>query len=161
MKQGSFKAFWLVVMAVMAVSFTFGDENTSQLESIILDSFDGDSGYTWKIQGSKFASKKNDEEFPKLTYAATWPTQIWGQNEDGKELKSLGIWGNFDRRGYNWIDIYPTGGEGGEEGVSTPISMPGRSQILDIWVWGSNLSYQLEAYVQDYRGVTHMLPMGL
>jgi hypothetical protein len=39
--------------------------------------------------------------------------------------------------------------------------MPGRSQILDIWVWGSNLSYQLEAYVQDYRGVTHMLPMGL
>jgi hypothetical protein len=155
-------------MAAIAVSFTFGDENTSQLESIILDSFDGDSGYTWKIQGSKFATKIDDDEFPKLTYAATWPTQIFGQNEDGKELKSLGIWGKFDRRGFNWIDIYPTGsgnaeeggGGGGEEGAPAEIPMPGRSQILDVWVWGSNLSYQLEAYVRDYRGITHVLPMG-
>jgi hypothetical protein len=165
MKQGSFKAFWLMFMAAVAISLTFGDENTSQLETIILDSFDGDSGYTWKIQGSKFATKRDGEEFPKLDYVATWPTQVFGQNEEGKELKSLGIWGNFDRRGYNWIDIYPTGGGGEAEGdggedAPTPIPMPGRSQIVDVWVWGSNLNYQLEAYVQDFRGITHVLPMG-
>jgi hypothetical protein len=163
MKQGSFKAFWLILMVVAVVSFAFGDDNTTQLESIILDSFDGDSGYTWKIQGSKFASKIEDDEYPKITYAATWPTQIFGQNEDGKELKSLGVWGKFDRRGYNWIDIYPTGGntegEGDGDGPAE-IPMPGRSRIIDIWVWGSNLNFQMEAYIRDYRGITHVLPMG-
>jgi hypothetical protein len=166
MKQGSFKTFWLILMAVAAVSLAFGDENTIQLESIVLDSFDGDSGYTWKIQGSKFATNNEDGQFPKITYAATWPTQIFGQNEEGKELKSLGIWAKFDRRGYNWIDIYPTGGNteegGGGEDADAPaeIPMPGRSQIIDIWVWGSNLNCLLEAYVRDYRGVIHVLPMG-
>jgi hypothetical protein len=165
MKQNGFKAFWLILMTA-AVSLAFGDDLTSQLESVILDSFDGDSGYTWKIQGSKFASKIEDEQFPKITYAATWPTQIFGQNEDEKELKSLGVWGRFDRRGYNWIDIYPSGGSteegGGETGEDAPVEipMPGRSQIIDIWVWGSNLNCQLEAYVRDYRGIIHVLPMG-
>jgi hypothetical protein len=116
-----------------------------------LESFDGDSGYTWQIQGSKFATKIEDDVYPKLTSVATWPTQIFGQNPEGQDsLKSLGIWGKFDRRGYNWIDIYP----------DTEIPMPGRSQVIDIWVWGSNLKYQLEAYVRDYRGIVHTIPMG-
>jgi hypothetical protein len=164
MKQGGFKTFWLILMVAAGVSLAFGDENMTQLESIVLDSFDGDSGYTWKGQGSKFATNNDEGQFPKITYAATWPTQIFGQNEEGKELKSLGVWGKFDRRGYNWIDIYPTGGNteegGGGEDAPAEIPIPGRSQIIDVWVWGSNLNYQLEAYVRDHRGIIHVLPMG-
>jgi hypothetical protein len=162
MKQNSFKAFWLILMAAVAVSFAFGDDNAMQLESKILESFDGDSGYTWQIQASKYASRIGDDVYPKLTYVATWPTQVFGQNEEGKELKSLGVWGKFDRRGYNWIDIYPAGGNGEGDGANTAakIPMPGRSQMIDVWVWGSNLKYQLEAYVEDYRGIVHTIPMG-
>jgi hypothetical protein len=160
MKQNSFKAFWLICMAAVAVSFAFGDDSAVQLDTKILESFDGDSGYTWQIQGSKYASVIGDDVYPKLTYVSTWPTQVFGQNEDGQELKSLGVWGKFDRRGYNWVDIYPSGGEGEDAGTPAKIPMPGRSQMIDVWVWGSNLNYQLEAYVEDYRGIVHTIPMG-
>jgi hypothetical protein len=160
MKQNSFKAFWLIFMVAVAVSFAFGDDNAVQLESRILESFDGDSGYTWQIQGSKYASVIGEDAYPKLTYVATWPTQVFGQNTEGRELQALGVWGKFDRRGFNWIDIYPSGGEGEDTDAPAKIPMPGRSQMIDVWVWGSNLNYQLEAYVEDYRGIVHMIPMG-
>jgi len=38
--------------------------------------------------------------------------------------------------------------------------MPGRVSTLDMWVWGSNLNFYLEAYVRDYQGVVHSLNMG-
>ena len=51
MKQGSFKAIRLaacLLMALVAVNSSFGDEVTQQLESIILDSFNGDSNEPYK-----------------------------------------------------------------------------------------------------------------
>jgi len=31
---------------------------------------------------------------------------------------------------------------------------------MDMWVWGSNLNYYIEAYFRDYEGVVHTLYMG-
>ena len=47
MKQGSFKAVCLVLLGAMAVGSAFGDEITSNSESRIMESFDGDSSYVW------------------------------------------------------------------------------------------------------------------
>jgi hypothetical protein len=88
---------------------------------------------------------------------------LYGTNRNNLELYSLGIWGKFDRRGYNWMDVYPCvpgSGQNGEDPEAFEIPIPGRIQYLDMWVWGSNLNYYLEAYFRDYQGVVHPLHMG-
>jgi hypothetical protein len=169
MKYGSLKAICLIIWAFVAVLPSFGDENTVDYESIVLDSFDGDE-HTWKIDGathtfdfewkldsSKFATKNDNEEFPKLLIIPGYPRALFGNNRDGKDLKVLGIHGKFDRRGYNWIDIYPV-----KTGTDEPfeIPVPGRINYVDMWVWGSNLNFYLEAYFRDFNGIVHTLRLG-
>jgi hypothetical protein len=160
MKQGSFKAVCLILMAIMAVSFGFADEATVDLESTVLETFDGDSPYEWRAVGSKFATKADGESYPKVSLVSTWPQALHGLNRDGKDLKSLGIWSRFDRRGYNWIDIYPVEKGAGDDAVLKPIPIPGRARYFDLWVWGSNLNYEVEIYIRDYQGVVHVLKLG-
>jgi hypothetical protein len=163
MKQGSFKAVCLVLLAIIAVSAAFGDDITINSTSIILESFDGDSPYEWKATGSKFATKTDDGEWPQYTLVAAWPQALHGINREGKDLKSLGIWGKFDRQGFNWIDIYPVEAGSDDDGDgfnNAEIPIPGRLQYMDVWVWGSNLDYNLEAYFRDYQGVVHVVDVG-
>jgi hypothetical protein len=160
MKHGSFRIVCVFFLAAFLAFSAFGDENTIVLESIVLESFDGDSDYDWRIDASKFATRTDEDTFPKLAYAAAWPDAIFGANRDGKELKSLGIWGKFDRRGYNWIDIYPVAKDAGDDAEAAEIPIPGRVQIMDLWVWGSNFNYYLEAFIRDYQGVVHTIYVG-
>jgi len=183
MKQGSFKAVRLLVilfvMLGMAGFSVFGDENTTDYQSIVLENFDNSTthewtfggktysyDFEWKVDASKFASKVNDETYPKITYVPSWPMAVFGTNRDGKDIKSLGVWGKFDRRGYNWIDLYPVktgsggGGDNGDAPEAFEIPIPGRINYLDLWVWGSNLNYYLEAYFRDHQGVVYNLYMG-
>jgi hypothetical protein len=160
MKLGGFKAACLALLSCIAVFSLQADEKTVNLESRILESFDGDSVYVWKASASKFATKNDQETFPKVSYVATWPAALFGSNREGKELKSLGIWGRFDRKGYNWIDVYPVKKDAGADALAEELPIPGRAKILDLWVWGSNFNYYMEAYVRDYKGVVHLLDMG-
>jgi hypothetical protein len=160
MKHGSFRVACFFFLAAFLVFSAFGDENTVVLESIVLESFDGDSDYEWRLDASKFATKTDEDTFPKLAYAEAWPTSIFGNNREGKELKSLGLWGRFDRRGYNWIDFYPVAKGSGDDAGPAEIPIPGRVQIMDLWFWGSNFNYYLEAYIRDYLGVVHTIYMG-
>ncbi|MDR3335069.1 MAG: flagellar filament outer layer protein FlaA [Treponema sp.] len=162
MKHGSFRAMCLILLACIAVVSAFGDEYMLDLQATILETFDqtDESLYDWRFDASKFATKTDEETFPKVSYVSVWPASVFGSNPEGEELKSLGIWGRFDRRGYNWIDIYPVLAADGDEAGPTEIPIPGRVQYLDMWVWGSNLRYDLEAYVRDYQGVIHTVKMG-
>jgi hypothetical protein len=160
MKQGSFKVVCFVFLAIIAIGTTFGDEDTINSTSVILESFDGDSPYTWRIEGSKFSTKIDDDSWPKLTVVPVWPQALFGINREGKELKSLGIWGRFDRQGSNWVDVYPVAADGGDDAAPVEIPIPGRIQFFDLWVWGSNLDYTIEAYFRDYRGVIHAVELG-
>jgi hypothetical protein len=160
MKQGSFKAVCLVLLAAMAVGAAFGDDVTINSESKVLEYFDGDSDYVWNVTGSKFATKTDDGSWPQSSLIASWPQALSGTVREGQELKSLGVWGKFDRQGYNWIDIYPTAADGGEDAGAVGIKIPGRLQYIDIWVWGSSLSYTLEVYFRDGNGIVHAIPVG-
>lgn len=161
MKHGGFKAVCLAIAVSMTVGSVFAaEEKAVNLESRILENFDGSSGYIWKVSASKFATKTDQETFPKLAYINSWPAAIHGYNQDAnKDLKSLGIWGRFDRKGYNWIDIYPVAEDDPDENPAE-IPFPGRIQLLDMWVWGANFNYYLETYVRDYTGVVHIINMG-
>lgn len=160
MKHGGFKAVCLVLMVLASVLAVHGDEKTVNLESRILESFDGDSGYVWKASASKFATKNDEDAFPKITIVPTWPTALHGYNREGKDLKSLGVWGRFDRQGYNWVDVVPFKADAAEDADPVEIPIPGRIRLLDVWVWGANFNYYLEAYIRDYKGVVHIINMG-
>ena len=174
MKQGSFRAVRLIVFLLFTLCLAglsvFADEFTNDWTSIILESFSGDTmhqwtvgdhtfnyDFEWKLDASKFATQMDNDTYPKLTYVPAWPQAIYGTNRTGQDLKSLGIWGRFDRRGYNWIDVYPASTDSGEP---FEIPIPGRLKYLDMWVWGSNLNFYVEAYFRDYQGVVHTLYMG-
>ena len=180
MKQGSFRAvrlvIFLLVMLSLAAASTFGDENVIDYMSLILEPFNGQTthkwsfggrdysyDFEWALEASKFATKTNNNPFPKLTYVESWPMALFGINRENRDIKSIGIWGRFDRRGYNWIDLFPikpgtAENEDGPEPFEIPI--PGRINYLDLWAWGSNLHYYLEAYFRDYQGVVYTLYMG-
>jgi hypothetical protein len=177
MKHGIIKAVWLVVLVCIAVFSASGDESTKNLTAIVLESFGGDTNheynvgrrirqydFSWGLDASKFASKTkdangNEVQYPISRYVDAWPIALFGYNRENEPIKSLGIRGRFDRQGYNWIDIYPTQGEG-DNAEPFEIPMPGRIQSMDMWVWGSNLDYTIEAYVRDFEGIVHIIPLG-
>jgi len=183
MKHGSFRAVRLAGQAVflflllsLTVVSVFGQEPTFDYTSIILEHFTGDTShewnyrgkvytydYDWAVDASKFTSSVNNETFPKLTTVPAWPQALYGVNRDNLDLQSLGLWGKFDRRGYNWVDLYPIvpGSDQSEDGPEPfEIPMPGKIQYLDMWVWGSNLNYYIEAHFRDHLGIVHPLYMG-
>lgn len=161
MKHGGFKAVYLTLLAFAVLLPTFADEKTLSLESRVLESFNGDSGYVWKAVASKFATRDGDNVFPKVSYVNVWPLSLHGSKpENAEELKAFGIWCRFDRKGYNWIDLYPVEEGAAEDANPAEIPIPGRAKMLDLWVWGSNYNYYLEAYIRDFKGVVHVLQLG-
>ena len=175
MKHGGKKAVCLVVLICMAVLSATAGEQTVNMTSIILEPFNGEPGhewfdgsrtrsfeFSWALSASRFTTTTTDADgnevrYPVMGYVDAWPIALFGHNREGRTIRSLGINGRFDRQGYNWIDVFPVQADG-----TTPfeIPMPGRVRYMDLWVWGSNLRYTLEAYVRDYQGVVHIIPFG-
>jgi hypothetical protein len=176
MKQASFKIICLVIWACVTVFYGFGDDVTNSFETRVLESFNGgdDAPYIWKAQSSRYVtpvrnangevvqdSSGNTVYYPITTYVAAWPAAAFGYNRssDDPPLRSLGINGGFDRKGYNWVDLYPVLADD-PDGNPYEIQIPGRVHNLDMWVWGSNLRYYIEIFLRDYRGVVHSLRLG-
>jgi hypothetical protein len=176
MKHTSFKIICLIIWACIAVFSAYGQSGTMALESRILESFNGDEDapYVWKTQASRFIStvrnpdgtvvqdsNGNPQRYPLTAYIDAWPVAVFGYRRDpnAAPIRSLGINGRFDRRGYNWIDLYPVLADDPDE-KPFEIPIPGRVQSLDMWVWGSNLRYYIEVYLRDFRGVVHTLRLG-
>jgi len=177
MKHGSIQAVCLIVLACITVLSAYGDEHTVDLTSIVLEHFgegtthEWNEGrrsrsfeFSWAVAASKFATKSTNEDgnevsYPIMAYIESWPVALYGYKREGDPVKSLGINGRFDRQGYNWIDIYPVQGEG-NDAKPFEIPMPGRIRYLDLWVWGANLDYNVEAYIRDFQGAVHIIKMG-
>ena len=186
MKQGSFRAVrhlvFLLVILSFAGFFAFGQQSAPvDLRSIDIDLFDGSTTqswefggrrhtyeYEWMLDASRFATRGFDDSgnelnYPLRTFVPSFPMVVYRAVRENRDIRSFGINGSFDRPGYNWIDVYPATIDSiDRNGDPTPfeIPLPGLVRTLDMWVWGSNLRYTLEAYVRDYRGVVHRLEMG-
>jgi hypothetical protein len=161
MKQRVVKAMSLsfVIVFMLAATGLFADEQTINLESKVIQTFDDPESDPWFVIGSKFAT----EGYPKTASVKTWPQAIFGSNPTGDEIRSLGIAMLFDRKEYNWVDIIPGTKSGeGDNLTYAPIELPlpGRVSMVDLWVWSGNYDYYLEAFVRDFKGIVHTLPMG-
>jgi hypothetical protein len=165
MKHSCFKIVCLIVWACITVISGFGDDTAINYETFILEPFNGDSEYTWQLEGSRFTAKANERntvDYPISQYVSAYPMAAFGtKKEDTENLKSFGINGRFNRQGYNWIDIYPTKeAQEGDGAAPFEIPIPGRLRSIDMWVWGSNLKFYIDVYLRDYQGVVHSLKLG-
>jgi len=141
-------------MSILLVLPVAADEITENLMSVVLDDFDTPDQSNWIAVGSKFAT----EGFPKIAFPTAWPEALYGANKEGNDYKVLGVWGKFDRQGYNYIELIPDRKNDKDEYIGIPI--PGRIKMLDLWVWGSQYDFYMEAHLMDYRGFTHVLNLG-
>jgi hypothetical protein len=127
MKQRVVKAMSLsfVIVFMLAATGLFADEQTINLESKVIQTFDDPEADPWFVIGSKFAT----EGYPKTASVKTWPQAIFGSNTSGDELRSLGVAMLFDRKEYNWVDIIPgtKSGEGDRCDLCTDrTALPGK-----------------------------------
>ena len=154
MRQASVFFGLFILMSMLLIFQVVADEKTENLLSVVLDDFDTPEESKWIVVGSKFTT----EGFPKLAFPTAWPEALYGANKEGNDYKVLGVWGKFDRQGYNYIELIPDRKNEKDEYVGIPIT--GRVKMLDLWVWGSQYDFYMEAHVADYRGFTHVLHLG-
>jgi hypothetical protein len=151
--------FSLFLVTMAGAGSLVADENTVNLESVIIQNFDDPAAQPWFVIGSKFSTAG----FPKTTYYKTWPESLYGANPQNKDLRVLGVATLYDRKEYNWVDVIPgtKSGEGADVKYSpTELTLPGRVAMIDMWVWSGNFDYYMEAFVRDYKGIVHTIPMG-
>ena len=186
--RGVVLLFFLLFSAIVFADTHTTILTTAVLESFEEDPNKGwgEATTRWIARGSKFISREYDENsgevvgtYPKTASAEAYPTALFGikseKNEFGQPRKAFGIMGKFDRKGYNYLEIIParladenTKEEDiiyedintGAKWVHAPVKIPGRVQNFDLWVWGSNYDYYLDAHFQDYRGMVHSFRMG-
>ncbi|OHD13376.1 MAG: hypothetical protein A2Z96_02440 [Spirochaetes bacterium GWB1_48_6] len=163
----------LISLWFIAVMPAYADEAAERLESIVIDTFDDPSERVWLESGrekrekrewvavgSKFATKEGDVQFPVKAFPEVWPSALFDRNTEGQTLRSLGIHGKFDRKGFNYVEIYPVKDDGTGKLIHAPYSLPGIAKMIDIWVWGSLYNYTLEVHLRDFQGIPHVLEMG-
>jgi hypothetical protein len=166
MKLGQKTTIRLLAVALLlgCCLLAFADEVTVNFVPQILQSFDPDEvdreNYrTWALIPSKFGYDSEGNSLWEQQLVEAWPESLYGKNRDNLELQVLGIHGAFLRKGYNWVEIVPGEGEGSNF-TPKPLSIPGRADAIDIWVWGSNHAYRLEVHLRDFHGIDHVLEFG-
>lgn len=153
MKHGGliFAGFVLMLSVMTPLAAQTGAVN---FQTYIADNFDSAdaSEWAWQAVGSKFVA----EGFPTVKYFEGMPRvlQAMQDDPDGK-YGFLGTRVKFDRKGDNWLDIYPTKDD-------TPYEIPFKGIVsrVDMWVWGGGYSYTLEMLVRDVHGRVHTLEFG-
>ncbi|HUX51799.1 MAG TPA: flagellar filament outer layer protein FlaA [Spirochaetia bacterium] len=146
----------IAIILLVASSSIYADEVTQNIQSIILDNFFEPQQHEWIVTGSNFVT----QGYPQSAMVKTWPDALYRQPPQGTDIRSLGIHAKFDRMGYNYIEITPATKDANGQLVPTPIDIPGRMKSLDVWMWGSYRNYYVEAQLQDYRGIVHVLRLG-
>jgi hypothetical protein len=160
------------------VTPTFADDVAERLESIVVDNFADPEQRTWTengvdlkdtrewaVTGSKFVTA----EFPKMAYVDSAPEALATHYPQAaladaaaktSPSKSLGVYVKFDRKGYNYFELYPVKKDDKGNLVDAPYALPGVTKMIDLWVWGSNFRTTLEIHVRDYRGIPYVLEAG-
>jgi hypothetical protein len=160
MKRGGKLLVLIMLLIYVLAASVVADELTVNLESRIIETFDDPEGSVWAVRGSKFIS----DGYPVYEYVDTYPNALFRRKPADMELKALGIQGQFDRKGYNYLEIFPVEPFDKDDPDDIPIpreiAIPGRVKSIDLWVWGSNFDYYLEVTLRDHTGRVHVLNFG-
>jgi len=151
----------LVLAAIAAAAPAFADEVTKNYVSKVLESFDQPGKITWEVRSSD--GTRGPKGLPEMAYVEAWPDQVYGSNKEKAALGAMALHAGCIRKAYNFIEIVPVDTSKKDADGRTeikPIPIPGRVQMIDLWVWGANYNFWLDVHLQDYRGVDHVLHLG-
>jgi len=169
MKRSSLLILCVVVLGMILTSAVWAQQRARAYQTLTLEDFDDPDGSPWMVRASRFIR----EDFPSYQHVRTWPDALYRREPEGMELRSLGIHAQFNRRGYNYLEILPA--QMGDDGELVPriipgsaeenmertgMRIPGLAEELNLWVWGSNHDYYLEVMLRDHRGMVHTLRVG-
>jgi len=139
---------WVCLCLILVLCFSlpvFAQPSDKSVETILIDDFDkqDEMDWTWTVQASKYVHVGSDEsdQYPKFGYDPTpmvFGTQVW-----------------YDRKGDNWLEIYPADKDTGE---LYEIDLSGNVTQIDFWVWGANYKYSLDILVRDCNGSVRVFP---
>jgi hypothetical protein len=172
MKKGSLLVIGLALALLASpMSSLFAqtsNRTTTNIQSVVLESFDDPEQANWVVCGSKFINEEFvvDTEFSgcespvRSQLIEAWPEALYRQPPEGETVRSLGVNAAFNRQGYNFLEMIPVQENEDGELVPDPIQIPGRLNNLDLWVWGSNRDYYMEVQLRDHRGIVHTLNLG-
>jgi hypothetical protein len=147
----------LGIALFFTTALVMGDEFLQTIASRTLATFDDPAtNGNWMVQGSKYVT----QGFPVLQLVRAWPEALYGRNRDSKQLFAMGVHAKFDRKSYNFIEIIPAAKDASGKLAPQGIPIPGRVKSLDMWVWGANYNYTLDAHLRDYQGIDHVLHLG-
>ena len=164
MKRGSlgYVLVLLSLLCLLAVPAFTQSRNVTNIVSVVLDDFDNPQESQYIVRGSKFINEAfvDDSGMVLHDHLRTFPTALYREEPEDRELRALGINAAFNRKGYNFVEIIPA--SEGEDGQLVPdgIPIPGTVRDMSIWVWGSNRQYSLEVQLRDHRGIVHTLEFG-
>ncbi|MFP3958770.1 MAG: flagellar filament outer layer protein FlaA [Spirochaetaceae bacterium] len=164
MKRGSlgYVLVLLSLMCLLAVPAFTQSRNVTNVVSEVLDDFDDPQESRYIVRGSKFIADAfvDDQGMVQSQHVRTFPTALYREEPEDRELRAFGINAAFDRKGYNYLEIIPASED--EDGNLAPdgIAIPGKVRDISLWVWGSNRDYSLEVQLRDHRGIVHTLDFG-
>ncbi len=154
------RAFLGTVLALtlfFTAALVMGDEITQIITAKTIATFnDPATAGNWIVQGSRYAT----QGFPQLQIVKAFPESLYGKNKENTPLFSLGVHSRFDRKSYNYVEIIPAAKDSTGKLVPTTIPLPGRAQSINLWVWGSNYNYWMDAHIRDYQGIDYVLHFG-
>lgn len=159
MKQGVALTVFVLMFTIVCIPLAAQDSGVNY-QTYMVETFDSpeSSEITWNGVGSKFIT----EGYPVLKYFDGMPNALRVmQSDTEQQYKFLGVQFKFNRKGDNWVDIYPTKGSGEGDSAAAPYEIPlkGIVQRLDLWVWGAGYAYDLEILLRDCNGRIHTLPV--
>lgn len=149
----------LILFTGFALLLTVGIPAFSQapsrsVETVMIDDFDGNNDavdWTWNVQASRFVT----ENYPIINTFEAIPNSLRVITNPDDTHKVLGVKTKFDRKGDNWIEIYPE-----KDGKPYEIPFKGNVKSLDFWVWGAHYLYFLDILVRDADGRIHIIHAG-
>ncbi len=160
----------------------------SILQTIVLEDYEldanGNPKRTWALIPDRFGRKDNvesGESLQQLRWVKAWPEAYFGtekasgkgefffgpKKDDENAVRytdksgtCLGMFLQFNRQGYNSVEVMPLTQADGGKYKFAPIPFKGKVRQIDFWVWGANYNYFMELVLRDYRGVEYRLDVG-
>ncbi len=150
MKKGLKVFVNLALLFVLCIP-AFSQPSSKSQEIFLIDNFDAETEWSWTVNASRFVA----EGYPKISYFNGVPNSLKVLTKSDVEPKVLGVKVAYNRKGDNWMEIFPV-----KDGQNYEIPLIGNVQQIDFWAWGANYLYYLEVLIRDADGRVHVLPAG-
>lgn len=189
-KQLQCLVFSVLVFNILGISssiFSQAEKLFQEPQIVQIDGFEKEGD--WQIRFSQFRAKSWNRRESQRIENSKWirwfsipekdrwqslPWEILQSPSHQKENSILGLRANWDKRGDNWLELFPANprlsqdtwkGDSElaqklyleQEPESKFILIPGKSSEIYCYVWGMGFRYKLELHLKDFKGMLHIL----